>query len=46
MQDPEKGLAGGVTTEEAVNLLVKSYKSSEVNHQVQKEVVEITQKVL
>ncbi|KAI4299111.1 hypothetical protein L6164_032601 [Bauhinia variegata] len=40
-QDPEKGLSGGSTTEEAINILVQSYKSSDIFHRVQKEVVEI-----
>ncbi|KAF7803745.1 ABC transporter G family member 11 [Senna tora] len=40
-QDPGKGLDAGLTTEEAIHILVKSYKSSEISHQVQKEVVEI-----
>lgn len=45
MQDPEKGLAAGQTTEEAIHILVKSYKSSEISQQVQKEVVEVRTRV-
>ncbi|KAL2343807.1 hypothetical protein Fmac_005092 [Flemingia macrophylla] len=37
-QDPEKGLAGGISTEEAIHILAKSYDSSEISHQVQKEI--------
>ncbi|KAI4296395.1 hypothetical protein L6164_036357 [Bauhinia variegata] len=44
-QDPEKGLSGGSNIEEAIEILVQSYKSFEVFHQVQKEVVEIRKKV-
>ncbi|KAJ7968246.1 ABC transporter G family member 11-like [Quillaja saponaria] len=40
-QDPEQGLAGGLATEEAINTLIKSYKSSDISHQVRKEVAEI-----
>ncbi|KAI4296397.1 hypothetical protein L6164_036358 [Bauhinia variegata] len=43
-QDPEKGLSGGSTIEEAIEILVQSYKSSEIFQQVQKEVVEIRKK--
>lgn len=41
LQDPEKGLGGGISTEEAINILVKSYDSSEISHQVQKELAQI-----
>ncbi|XP_061349750.1 ABC transporter G family member 1-like [Gastrolobium bilobum] len=39
--DPEKELAGGLSTEEAIHILVKSYDSSEFSHQVLKEVAQI-----
>ncbi|MCH84375.1 ABC transporter G family member 11-like, partial [Trifolium medium] len=44
-QDPEKGLGGGLSTEEAIHILVKSYDSSEISHQVQKELSEIKKRV-
>ncbi|RDX91315.1 ABC transporter G family member 11, partial [Mucuna pruriens] len=40
-QDPEKGLAGGLSSEEAIHILVKSYDSSEICQQVQKEIAQI-----
>ncbi|KAJ1377798.1 P-loop containing nucleoside triphosphate hydrolase [Sesbania bispinosa] len=40
-QDPEKGLGGGLSTEEAIHILVKSYDSSEISYQVQKEIAQI-----
>ncbi|KAJ7946741.1 ABC transporter G family member 11-like [Quillaja saponaria] len=40
-QDPEQGLAGGVATDEAISILVKSYKSSDISQQVRREVAEI-----
>ncbi|KAL5174917.1 ABC transporter G family member 11 [Glycine soja] len=40
-QDPEKGLAGGLSTEEAIHVLAKSYDSSEICHQVQNEIAQI-----
>ncbi|XP_054800823.1 ABC transporter G family member 1-like isoform X2 [Prosopis cineraria] len=40
-EDPEQGLSEGLTTEETVNILVKSYESSAISHQVQTEVVKI-----
>ncbi|KAK7319445.1 hypothetical protein RJT34_04166 [Clitoria ternatea] len=40
-QDPEKGLAGGLSTKEAIHILVKSYDSSETCQQVQKEIAQI-----
>ncbi|GAU46846.1 hypothetical protein TSUD_83530 [Trifolium subterraneum] len=41
-KDPEKGLGtGGLSTEEAIDILVKSYDSSEISHQVQKELSQI-----
>ncbi|KAH1215465.1 ABC transporter G family member 11 [Glycine max] len=39
-QDPEKGLAGGLSTEEAIHVLAKSYDSSKICHQVQKEIAQ------
>ncbi|CAJ2678127.1 unnamed protein product [Trifolium pratense] len=44
-QDPEKGLGGGLSTEEAIHILVKSYDSSQISHQVQKELSEIKKRV-
>ncbi|KAI5385985.1 ABC transporter G family member 1 [Lathyrus oleraceus] len=43
--DPEKGLGGGLSTDEAIHMLVKSYDSSEISHQVQKELSQINQRV-
>ncbi|KAL5148765.1 ABC transporter G family member 11 [Glycine soja] len=40
LQDPEKGLAGGLSTEEAIHVLAKSYDSSKICHQVQKEIAQ------
>ncbi|KAK7319448.1 hypothetical protein RJT34_04169 [Clitoria ternatea] len=40
-EDPEQGLARGLTTEEAIFKLVRSYESSEFSHQVQTEIVKI-----
>ncbi|KAL1328104.1 hypothetical protein HN51_038037 [Arachis hypogaea] len=37
-EDPEKGLARGLTTEEAIHILVESYDSSKISHQVHKEI--------
>ncbi|CAJ2678129.1 unnamed protein product [Trifolium pratense] len=45
-QDPEKGLSGGLSTEEAIHILVKSYDSSQISHQVQKELYQIKKRVL
>ncbi|KAF7803749.1 ABC transporter G family member 11 [Senna tora] len=42
-QDVEEGLGKGVNTEEAINVLVKSYLSSETHKQIQKEVEEISE---
>ncbi|KAK7363115.1 hypothetical protein VNO77_05248 [Canavalia gladiata] len=39
-QDPEKGLAG-LSTEESIDILVKSYDSSEICHEVKKEIAQI-----
>ncbi|GAU46845.1 hypothetical protein TSUD_83520 [Trifolium subterraneum] len=39
--DPEKGLGRGLSTEEAIDILVKSYDSSEISHQVQNELSQI-----
>jgi hypothetical protein len=44
LQDPEIGITGGLCTKEAIQILVKSYDSSEVSHQVQKELYEIKKK--
>ncbi|CAJ2678128.1 unnamed protein product [Trifolium pratense] len=44
-QDPEKGLGGGLSTEEAINILVKSYDSSQISHQVQNELSQIKKMV-
>ncbi|KAJ7968249.1 ABC transporter G family member 11 [Quillaja saponaria] len=43
-QDPEQGLTGGITREEATNILIKSYKSSQISQQVDKELSEICKK--
>ncbi|KAL1366146.1 hypothetical protein AAHE18_03G338300 [Arachis hypogaea] len=40
-EDPEKGLARGLTTEEAIHILVESYDSSEISHQVHKEIAQM-----
>ncbi|XVE93156.1 hypothetical protein REPUB_Repub01dG0166000 [Reevesia pubescens] len=40
-KDIELGFANGITTEEVIDILVKSYKSSDVYHQVQKEIAQI-----
>ncbi|KAH1050032.1 hypothetical protein AAZX31_08G068700 [Glycine max] len=40
-QDAEKGLGTGVTSEKAIDTLVKSYKSSQIRKQVKKEVDKI-----
>ncbi|KAK7252302.1 hypothetical protein RIF29_36148 [Crotalaria pallida] len=44
VQDPEKGLSGGLSTEEAIHILVKSYDSSEISQQVEKEVAQIIER--
>ncbi|KAI5669832.1 hypothetical protein M9H77_19685 [Catharanthus roseus] len=41
--DIEKGLGGNKTAAEAINILVKSYKSSEISNLVQRRVLEICQ---
>ncbi|XLS75260.1 hypothetical protein HN51_032125 [Arachis hypogaea] len=43
-EDPEKGLARGLTTEEAIHILVESYDSSEISHQVHKEIAQMNKK--
>ncbi|CAL5213619.1 unnamed protein product [Lathyrus oleraceus] len=43
--DPEKGLGGRLSTEDTIHMLVKSYDSSEISHQVQKELSQIKQRV-
>lgn len=45
LQDPEKGLAGGLSTEEAIHVLAKSYDSSKICHQVQKEIAQTKKRV-
>ncbi|KAI4299112.1 hypothetical protein L6164_032602 [Bauhinia variegata] len=40
-EDAEGGLGKGVSTEEAITILVKSYRSSAINEKVQKEVADI-----
>ncbi|KAF7803751.1 ABC transporter G family member 11-like [Senna tora] len=40
-EDPEPGLSIGLITEEAIHILVKSFKSSAINQQVQTDVVKI-----
>ncbi|XWS39748.1 hypothetical protein CRYUN_Cryun18bG0080900 [Craigia yunnanensis] len=40
-KDIEQGFANGIPTEEVINILVKSYKSSDVYQQVQKEIAHI-----
>ncbi|KAM3742383.1 hypothetical protein ACB098_07G066400 [Castanea mollissima] len=40
-QDVEQGLAGAISTEEAIEILLSSYKSSERYEQVRKQVAEI-----
>lgn len=44
MQDLEKGLGGGLSPEEAIHILVKSYDSSEIS-EVQKEIDQIKKRV-
>ncbi|KAK7363125.1 hypothetical protein VNO77_05255 [Canavalia gladiata] len=39
--DPDKGLAGGLSTEESIDILVKSYDSSEICDEVKKEIAQI-----
>ncbi|XP_028782423.1 ABC transporter G family member 11-like [Neltuma alba] len=41
-QDPEEGFGKRVTTEEAINILVESYKSFEIRKQILKEVEDIS----
>ncbi|KAL1289583.1 hypothetical protein HN51_057995 [Arachis hypogaea] len=41
LEDPEQGLTDGLTTEEAIYMLVKSYQSSEISQQIQTEIVAI-----
>jgi len=42
LQDPEIGISRGLSTEEAIQIiLVKSYDSSEISHQVQKQLYQI-----
>ncbi|XP_054801384.1 ABC transporter G family member 1-like [Prosopis cineraria] len=40
-QDAEEGFGKGVTTEEAINILIKSYMSSTIQKQIQKEMEEV-----
>ncbi|OIV94558.1 hypothetical protein TanjilG_25620 [Lupinus angustifolius] len=44
VHDPEKGLAGGLSTEESIHILAKLYDSSEINHQVEKEIAQIIER--
>ncbi|KAF1861455.1 hypothetical protein Lal_00025782, partial [Lupinus albus] len=44
VQDTEKGLAGGLSTEESIHILAKLYDSSEINHQVEKEIAQIIER--
>lgn len=44
-ENPEQGLATGLTNEEAIYVLVKSYRSSEISFQVQTEIAEIRKRV-
>ena len=44
-QDAEEGFGKGVTTEEAIDILMKSYESSQIGNQVIKEVAKITSSV-
>ncbi|KAK7319446.1 hypothetical protein RJT34_04167 [Clitoria ternatea] len=42
-QDAEEGFGKGVTTEEAIDILVNSYRSSQIRKQVKKEVEKISE---
>jgi hypothetical protein len=42
-QDTEEGFGKGVITEEAIGILVNSYKASEIKSQVQIEVTKISE---
>jgi hypothetical protein len=44
-QDTEEGFGKGVITEEAIGILVNSYKASEIKSQVQLEVTKISESV-
>jgi hypothetical protein len=44
LQDIEKGLDGGLSTQEAINILVKTYDSSQISHQVKNEISQIKKK--
>lgn len=44
-QDAEEGFGKGATTEEAIGILVKSYRSSQIRNQVEKEVAKISESV-
>ncbi|WJX52529.1 ATP-binding cassette sub- G member 1 [Trifolium repens] len=44
-QDIEKGLDGELSTEEAINILVKTYDSSQISHQVKNEISQIKKRV-
>ena len=46
LQDLEKGSDGGIPTEEAIESLKKSYKSSKTYQQVQRQVAEICKQVI
>ncbi|XLS64636.1 hypothetical protein HN51_024610 [Arachis hypogaea] len=45
-EDPEKGLARGLTTEKAIHILVASYDSSEISHQVHKEIAQMNKRLV
>jgi hypothetical protein len=45
LQDIEKGLDGELSTEEAINILVKTYDSSQISHQVKNEISQIKKRV-
>ena len=45
IQDPEEGFGIGVTAEVAIDILVKSYGSSEIRNQVQNVVAKISESV-
>lgn len=44
-KDAEEGFGKGVTTEEAIDILIKSYGSSQIGNQVIKEVAKISASV-
>lgn len=44
-QDIEQGFANSIPTEEVINILVQSYKSSDICQKVQREVAQIRKQV-